>query len=159
MFPADDRSSQMNFPARLVQAALNARVGQWAPSPGDVASRDLARYYAILKGELDSVQLSEAEACGLCEVLSSPGIDPALARMLWWLLEESFEDGVPEKWGFDGPALVERLRHMPWSRLMAIADAVERWWILVSADHSLEHETSLRRVGLLRDDQTPLTPA
>ena len=101
------------------------------------------------------VRLSEGEACALCDVLNSTYVDAHGAGMLWLEVEDALEDGLAEKWGIDGPALVEKLKHMPRARLMAIADAVERWWVLIDEEPDLSWAASLGRVGLLREAGLP----
>jgi len=79
--------------------------------------------------------------------------------MLGAELEDALADGVAEKWGFDGPELVERLRRMPWSRLMAIGDAFERMWALTGKEPTLGYTERLIRVGLLAGDPIPTEEA
>ena len=144
-------SPLVQFNAAKLSGDLASRQSHWLNTPDEVAERDLGRYYEILRVELRAVQLSEGEAMALCDRFNGTRLDAWAARNLAWLLEDGLEDGLAAKWGFDGPALVERLRAMPPARLVAVADAVERWWVSGDADQG-PSATGLARVGLIRHD-------
>lgn len=55
--------------------------------------------------------------------------DPYSVQILPVDIEDSLLiDGYAEKWGVDGPALVEKLNRLDLRHLMALADAAERYW-------------------------------
>lgn len=37
-------------------------------------------------------------------------------------------DGVADKWGVDGPALIKKLKALSYTEKLALIDAAERWW-------------------------------
>lgn len=43
-------------------------------------------------------------------------------------LEDSLPDGIGEKWGVDAPALVARLRALPYADELALVAGIEAWW-------------------------------
>ncbi len=125
---------------------LTARTSELCLSLGDVARRDLERYYTILRHELRAADLTKGEAAALCDVLVSTWMDAHTARLLDMEVEDALADGLDDKWGIDGLQLARRLAAMPWSRRMAIADAVERWWALQEESRTLSE--GLATVGL-----------
>jgi hypothetical protein len=102
-----------------------------------VARRDLERYYTILRDELRAADPTKGEAAALCDVLASTWMDAHTAQCLDMEVEDALADGLDEKWGIDGLQLARRIAAMPWSRQMAIADAVERWWALREESRTL----------------------
>ena len=93
-----------------------------------VAKRDLERYYALLRRELRTVNLSREEVLLLLDISNGTLWEPHSIPMLWSEVEDSLEDGLAEKWGVDGPALVERLKGLTAGQAFAIVDALERAW-------------------------------
>ncbi|MCB0067038.1 MAG: hypothetical protein KDD77_07805 [Caldilineaceae bacterium] len=102
-------------------------------SRGNVASRDLARYYALLDAELPA--LSDAEQMALHDALNSTRLDAQSARMLWAIMDDAIRlDGLADKWEIDGWGLVNRLREMTPAQCLALVDASERYWAAVSQE-------------------------
>lgn len=140
----------VEFTSGILAQALTVRRCWEHPSRGAVAARDLERYYTVLRRELRAARLSEGEAGALCEVLQGALLDAGSAWVLPVEIEDTLPDGLAARWEIDGPALVARLRAMLGSGLLAIVDAVERWWALPD-DERTPLPASLRRVGLVPD--------
>lgn len=105
---------------------LNNRTGGEAGSRHAVAKRDLERYYELLRRELRTVSLSREEVMLLLDVSNGTLWQPFSIPLLWAEVEDSLEDGLAEKWGVDGPALVERLKAFTPGQAFAVVDALER---------------------------------
>ena len=113
-----------------------------------VADRDLHRYYALLARALPT--FTEAEASLLVDALNGLITEPHTAHLLWANIEDALGDGLAEKWGVDGPALVARLRALTPFAALAVADAAERWWNGPHTDEA--RAASLRAVGLTKGE-------
>lgn len=120
--------------ARGVQAALSA---------GNVARRDLQRYYHALAETLKTIALSEAEASLVVDACHGTTFGPWSASLLSAIVDNAIRlEGLADKWQVDGPALVERLRGLSYCQSLALVDAVERYWQAPDGE-------ALRRVGLV----------
>lgn len=92
------------------------------------------RYYEIVRrsridlspGELDAVR--DALNGWLAEPAATIAGGPALE------VEDALPDGLAERHGIDGPALVAKLRALTYAQEVALVDAVEQYWRTVSAD-------------------------
>lgn len=92
------------------------------------------RYYEIVRrsridlspGELDAVR--DALNGWLAEPAATIAGGPALE------VEDALPDGLAERHGIDGPALVAKLRGLTYAQEVALVDAVEQYWRTVSAD-------------------------
>lgn len=148
-------NSEVRFrcPAPLLAEIRERRAFEQAD--GEVARRDVVRYYAVLAEELRRLSLSVEEAALVCDALIGywVGDDPALAMRAWWAdVEDHITlNDAAEKWGVSQPAvLVAKCRALSPGASMAVLDAVERW---VKRDRN-SGETlpeSLRAVGLIRE--------
>lgn len=107
-------------------------------SAGEIARRDLDRYYAILAAELARLDLSEAEWSAVVDALNGSLLDANTARLLWAEIDDALPDGLAGKWGIDGPALVGKLRTLSPAGAMAVVDTAERYWTAVSRGESPE---------------------
>lgn len=132
-----------------MQDDLTARQTAFLGTRHAVAKRDLERYYALLRRELRTVNLSREEVLLLLDVSNGTLWEPHSIPMLWAEVEDSLEDGVAEKWGVDGPAFVERLRGLTAGQAFAVVDALERVWKIGG-----DLEGAAREVGLLRGGGT-----
>lgn len=119
------------------------REGQWArkDSAGWVARRDLGRYYDLLAVELAGLRLSENEANLICEAnngLGALGLVEAGSPAGWLRahLLANTADAVAlteahrKHWltGKQATDLLERMRCWTPGQVLAVADAVERFW-------------------------------
>lgn len=124
-------SMMIQFRAGELRTALEGRASA-SLSVDLVAKRDLGRYYTLL----DAVRptFSEAEASLILDACNGIVWDQRSVGFLWAEVADGIKlDGLDEKWGVDGGALVKRLRALPFAELQAIADASERWWGLAGA--------------------------
>lgn len=136
--------SKAQFHAGDLSPALNERVGVGAPSGSLVAKRDLGRYYQVLADSMP--RLTEGAAMAVCDALNGTVLDHRTYRHLWIDLEDWPAADLGRKWGIDGPALVAQLRALSPCALMAIVDAVERFWLHQEGRVAGE---ILREVGLV----------
>lgn len=120
------------------------REGQWArkDSAGWVARRDLGRYYDLLAGELAGLKLTEGEASLIADANNGLGalgwLEHAGSPAAWLrahLLANTTDAvrffGVVRKHGLTGKQatnLLERMRCWTPGQVLAVADAVERFW-------------------------------
>lgn len=137
------------YEAGPLKSDLEERVGGGLTSShSGVAKRDLERYYEMLKRSLPTFTLGEAVL--LVDVMNGHIVMPYSVSLLWAEVSDALPDGYAEKWGVDGPALVERLRKLTPFECMAVADAVERAWN--SASYQVTNmEEKVRKVGLVRE--------
>lgn len=91
------------------------------------ARRDLTRYYQVLANSLP--RLEEGEAMWLVDVLNSTVLDERTYRYLAHEIADSIQDGMEDKWGVNGHAFVDKLLSLSPGALMALVDAVERFWL------------------------------
>lgn len=145
------QTTPIQFRARSLEEPLRVRVGTGlAMSVHTVASRDLARYYAVIDASLRRLRFTDSEASLICEALSGPlWEEPSTVMHLWAMVSDAIQiDHLASKWGVEDPdGLIDRLRTASPGELMAIADAVERFWKL----SDMETGAALRAVGLVRD--------
>jgi hypothetical protein len=121
-----------------------------AESYGSVAQRDLARYYELLRRTLERLpSFTEGEASLIVDACNGWFVEPHTAPLLWAQVDDAIRDeGLDQKWGVDGAAVVTLLRALsPWESL-AVCDAAERAWRLLSAGDDIP--PTLRAVGLVR---------
>lgn len=138
-FRADDALADQ-LAARGVQWYDNA---EDAPSAGNVARRDLQRYYHALGETLKTITLSEAEASLVVDACNGILFKSWSVSLLWATVDNAIRlEGMADKWQVDGPALVERLRGLSYCQSLALVDAVERYWQAPDGE-------ALRRVGLV----------
>lgn len=109
-------------PAILEQLTLRG-------SRSTVINRDLERLYTLYDRALREVELTTGEACLVVDVLNGSLMDANTARLLWASVEDGIRlDGLAEKWGVDGKALVEKLKGLNDIQALALVDAGERFW-------------------------------
>jgi hypothetical protein len=93
-----------------------------------VIRRDLERLYTLYQRSLPR-DLTEAEACLICDVMNGTLMDANTAHMLYAEVEDGIAlEGLAEKWEIDGPALVEKLKALSDIQCLAVIDAAERFW-------------------------------
>lgn len=106
----------------------------WAIERSTVISRDLHRYYRLLAHARARLreQLAPGEIRLLCDALNGTVISDDLAGSLWAEAEDACRlDRLDEKWEVDRDHLIPLLREMDPLLLLALADAIQRFWIAV----------------------------
>ena len=94
-----------------------------------VIARDLSRLYTLYNRAIREVTLTEKEACLIVDTLNGVILDAGTAQYLWAEVEDSVKlNNLAEKWGVDGPALVEKLRDLNALQTMALVDGAEKVW-------------------------------
>lgn len=153
---AELRSRDQEFDPRA--GAQHAR----KDSAGLIARRDLGRYYALLESELAALSLTEGEASLICDANNGLGsmalaltddASPRCAGVGGWLraaLLANVSDAVTlnaydTKHGLtaqEATGLLERMRRWTPGQVLAVADAMERFWAAQGA--------TVESVGLVR---------
>lgn len=149
MAETKDGSPVVQFRAGLLLPEIEARSPHGA-SLGQIADRDLERYYRLLADELAPVaaRLTEGEASLIADALNGTLLEASTYRFLWAEIDDAIRlDDLADKWHVDGPRLVETLRALSPGATLAVVDAAERFW----RDTSIETPERLRQVGLVRD--------
>jgi hypothetical protein len=155
MTPAETttRPAPITFRHAEVERALRARAGTPDGPVSAIASRDLARYYDTIARSLATLTFSEAEASAICDALNGTMLDsPDTYRFAWAEIADADRlNGLGEKWGVDGQALAARVRALHPAELVALVDAVDRFWTITTHDASARPAREvLIEVGLLR---------
>lgn len=135
------RTTRQGPPIQFRDVEIERELAARGDNPNLVAKRDLERYYALLRQSLPTFSRSEASL--IVDALNGTLIEPHTARLLWAAIDDALYDGLAEKWGVDGLALVARLRRLTPFEALAVVDAAERYW----RDH--EAADALERVGLV----------
>lgn len=116
-----------------------------------VVSRDLERYYRLLAETRPTLRerFSPAEISLVIDACNgwATWMEPFdLLRLIWANVEDSIRlDGLDQKWEIpDPPGLVQRLKSLSPVEVLALCDAVERFWHAVGqGDHSRDLTTAL----------------
>lgn len=94
-----------------------------------VVNRDLERLYTLYDRALRRASLTLDEACLVTDALNASLYDAKTAHLLPAGVSDAIEmEGLTEKWGVDGEALVKKLSALDEFSCMAIIDAAERVW-------------------------------
>lgn len=119
----------MPSPLVTIRAAhgLEEQLSARGDSPQAIALRDLRRYYDALAIAERELGLSQAEWNYLRDILNATWIDEFAAMMIPAEVEDA-EPEYGEKWGVDPADLAGRLRTLSSFHLLALVDAIERWW-------------------------------
>jgi hypothetical protein len=90
----------------------------------------LCRYLeALRRARVKLRPLFSPEECGLLiDVGNGTLYYPYSIALVWAEVADSISEGYAEKWGVDGPVLVEKLRALDYIHTCALVDAIERWW-------------------------------
>lgn len=128
-----ERSGKQGPPVAFRDKRLQTELGDRARpggSLGQVAGRDLERYYNLLRRELATVELTEREALLLCDALNGTLLEPTTFSLLWAEVADAIQsDNLHIKWKIvDEEAFVRRLRGWTPGQTTAVIDAVERFW-------------------------------
>jgi hypothetical protein len=111
-------------------------------------SRDLERYYALLPRVLPT--FSEAEAYLIVDALNGSLCQSELIHVHWVTIEDAILlDHLDQKWNIDGKQFLARLHQFSPFELIAIRDAAERFWHIVSSKDHPPSDEVLRQVGLV----------
>lgn len=96
-------------------------------------NRAIDRYREILRRA--RVDLTYAERDAVRDALRGWAAEPAAMIAGGPALEvmDAIEDGLAERHGVDGRALIEKLRALTFEQEVALVDSVERYWRSVSA--------------------------
>ncbi|GHO89257.1 hypothetical protein [Dictyobacter formicarum] len=109
--------------ASTLEKNLQGRTPTGKPA-GEIARRDLVRYYSLLRQSLPAFQM--AEAMLIVEALQRNPPDMEQVQRLWISVEQAVKaDQLEQRWRVNAAALVERLRTLTPAECMAICDAVE----------------------------------
>lgn len=103
-------------------------------------NKSLARYFALLQRSLAELrsQLSEPECSLILDATNGSAFSDTISlNMLWADIEDAVNlDGLDQKWGVDGRALVAKIKLAGMAGQTALIDASERWWNRVSAEEN-----------------------
>ncbi len=106
---------------------LAAEIAARGTNRSGTISRDLERLYTLYQRNLPR-DLTIQEACLIVDVLNGTLMDANSAGLLYAEVEDGCNlEGLAEKWGIDGPALVGKLKVND-IQALAIIDAAERFW-------------------------------
>lgn len=119
----------------------------------DVIVCELQRYYWLLNRERRLLALPPGEAQGLVDLIRAIW-QPFALNDHWWdeVVDALGRRELAEQWGFDGVALGQRVREMSPARRLALLDAIERCWLAVNCDPSVDRTKALERVGLIQGE-------
>lgn len=90
------------------------------------------RYYELVRRS--RVDLSPSELDAVRDALNGWLAEPAatIAGGPALEVEDALPDGLAERHGIDGPALVAKLRGLTYAQEIALVDAVEQYWRTVA---------------------------
>lgn len=120
-------------------------------SSGDIARRDIDRYYVLLADALRRVKLTSNEAMLLCDALNGTlnefRINPAQA--LVFSVQDAIDlDSLDSKWEVDKTSFLAKLKGLNTLEAAAVLDAVERFWY--EPEYQIEDtKVKLAQVGLI----------
>lgn len=92
------------------------------------------RYYEIIRRS--RIDLSDAELAAVCDALNGWLAEPAATISGGPALEveDALADGLAERHGIDGRALLAKLRRLTFAQEVALVDSVEQFWRAVTPD-------------------------
>lgn len=142
------RPPPLNLRSVEAERSIAERTAPGGAGRSAVAARDLERYYAVVAAELATIHLTEAEGAAICDALNGTLLEPSTLHLLWAEVA-SRDTALTVKWHVRVDALAQRLRTFTPGQTYALADAVERFW-LIADDSDRPPDELLRTVGLLR---------
>lgn len=110
---------------------LDAAMGVGGSRSGEI-NKCIDRYNEVIRRHRGvEAQFSEAELNALRDVYNGCIAEPAatISGGLAMELEDSLPEGVAEKWGIDVPALLAKLRALPYADELAMVAGIEAWWL------------------------------
>lgn len=146
----------ISFFDRDVERALAARTSvESQAARSQTAKRDLDRYYALLARSLPT--FSQPEASILCDVANGTLFEPHTMMLLWANVADAEQDGIAQKWQITAEqfaAFVARLRRLSYAECVAVVDACERAWHLMSvSEPQMPLREVLVAVGLIQGER------
>jgi hypothetical protein len=133
---------------RLQYEKCRGKTGDLLYGIDDMGLRDLSLYYMILRAELATIQLTEGEACLILDACNGVYYVGHMIQVLVDDVKEAIEtEGLEAKWNVDGPTLMTKLRHLTYAQLVAIVDAMERYW--GDGTRSGSYAEQLRAIGMI----------
>lgn len=122
--------------AKLMDEIEARKENVWHGARSQVAMRDLARYYHLLQIARHRLAqegvFSPDEQALIIDALNGVLLGEHITTLPANVEATISLDGLAEKWGVDGAALMEKLRSLSPLELAAIADAVEMFWAAVA---------------------------
>jgi hypothetical protein len=118
-----------------------------------VGLRDLNRYYALLHYHLLELTLATSEANLICEALKAYRFeaDSEQARTIWKRVDAAIQqDQLDQKWSVNREVLSRKLQGLTHLQIVALVDAVERYWAREQSAPDEALETKLSRVDLIK---------
>lgn len=109
---------------------LDAAMGDTGTLSGEI-NKFVDRYAETVRRHRGvEKQFSESEMNAMRDVANGWWAEPAatIDGGLALNLEDSMPDGIGEKWGIDAPALVAKLRALPYADQLALVAGIEAWW-------------------------------
>jgi hypothetical protein len=160
-------------PVSFRSVALERELAARAPEGrglGQVAKRDLARYYAFLRLLRHDVALSVGEALVICAAMRDIVHDVDLPQAETWtaayaLLPRTTEAidfrrfGLTpthqQRWGIDGVALRGKVAMWSFEQRCAVLDGVEQFWLRCTSIDDHRAAQVVTELGLVQVDDTP----
>ena len=119
-------------------AALEPELRSRGDAPGQIAARDLTRYYVLLnhaRGNVHELFADPAEWALMRDALSSaPGIDYQPNLFAVSVADSIQLDHAAERYGVDGTDLLARVQALSPLQTVALLDTIERWWVMRTRD-------------------------
>lgn len=123
---ATKQGPPVQFRHKVVEAEIAARA-HGAERLGTIAARDLERYYALMAMETADLPLTSAERDAVRDACTSTAWTPRTIRHAWMAVEDAIRlDGLADRWGIDGVALVAKLKALSLGQAFALVDLVGR---------------------------------
>jgi len=125
-----NRPTQIQFRSTAIEPELHAR----GDSPGQVAARDLTRYYVLINQARLRVHefFADPNEWALMReaIAGTPGMDYQ-PHLFVVSIEDAIKlDGAHIRFGIaDADDLIQRLHSLTSLETVALLDTVERWWI------------------------------
>lgn len=110
---------------------LDAAMGDVGSLSGEI-NKSIDRYNEVIRRHRGvESQFSEAELNALRDVANGWMAEPAatIAGGLAMELADSLPNGIAEKWEIDAPALLTKLRALPYADELALVAGIEAWWL------------------------------
>jgi len=141
---------QFRIDNRLAEFLAQRRSHEKEPM-GQTVRRLLNFYRALLergRREIAQAGFSPREARLIVDACNGWLPTPEFAHLIWAEVDEAIKhDGLDEKWGVDGAALVEKMRSLSPAGLFALTDLVMCYFGGEHAGTDVEVDERLRAIG------------